>query len=173
MKTIEHRRHATRTKPSPHLNTAGVKRARRLGETAGPFHRVVTSPRKRAIETAVAMGFAVDETASVLKDIPKALESVVPHDAGFAAFYAAISKTPEAEKYMARLRAFFENELEKIPDGARLLVVSHGGVLEWSALACLPEKARGLGGPLDKCEAVEISWEKGKFVGVKALRFVD
>ncbi len=173
MKTIEHRRHATRTKPSPHLNADGVRTARSVGEHAGPFARVVTSPKKRAIETAVAMGFAIDETTSVLKDVPEELNAFVPYDAGFAAFYASIAKTPHAERYLRKLRALFERELEKVPDGGRLLVVSHGGVVEWSALACLPEMAKALGNPIDKCEAIEVTWDDGQFRSVKALRLHD
>ncbi|MBS1962095.1 MAG: histidine phosphatase family protein [Bdellovibrionales bacterium] len=170
MKTIEHRRHALRTKPSPHLNAKGVAIAREVGEKAGPFARVISSPKRRAVETAVAMGFAVDETYSVLKSIPKDLNDFVPHDAGFSAFFEAIPDAPEAERYLEKLRNLFARELEKIPEGGRLLVVSHGGVVEWSALACCPEDARKLGNPVDKCEAVEIDWKDGRFVGVRVVR---
>jgi broad specificity phosphatase PhoE len=170
MKWIEHRRHALRTKPSPHLNAEGVHSARILGSRRGPFARVVTSPKKRAIETAVAMGFAIDATESLLKDVPEKLNDIVPHDAGFAAFHQAISETEHANRYMEKLRSFFEQELEKIPDGERILVVSHGGVVEWSALACLPEVAKTLGNPIDKCDAIELTWSKGKFTALKALR---
>ena len=173
MKTIEPRRQGKRTKPSPHLNQDGVRISRKVGETAGPFDRVVTSTKRRAIQTAVAMGFAVDETVGVLESIPRALNSIVRHDAGFAALHEAIAKTPEAEKYMIRLRTLFEIELEKIPEGGRLLVVSHGGTVEWSALACLPEKAKALGPLIDKSEAVEITWDKGKCTGVKAMRLTE
>src|SRR4051812_25433902 len=127
MKTIVHRRHATRTKPSSHLNSEGVETARRVGEGSPKFARVVTSPKKRAIETAVAMGFAIDDTVSVLKDIPEELNRFVSYDAGFSTLYTAISKTPLAEKYMRKLRELFVNELEKIPEDGCLLFVSHGG----------------------------------------------
>jgi broad specificity phosphatase PhoE len=170
MKIIEHRRHAKRTKPSPHLNSEGVRAARKLGNSAGPVARVVTSPKKRAVETAVAMGFAIDDTIDVLKDIPEALNDYISHDAGFAAFYEAIAETPEADRFLRKLRNVFERELEKIPDGGRLLVVSHGGVVEWSALACLPELARALGNPLETAEGIELTWDRGKFVSVRALR---
>ena len=44
----------------------GVDLARRVGEGRGPFAWVVTSPRPRYIETAVAMGFAVDDEVTAL-----------------------------------------------------------------------------------------------------------
>ena len=170
MKFIEHRRHAKRIKPSPHLSAEGIAVARKLGDTAGPFFRVITSPKRRAVETAVAMGYAIDETASLLKDVPKSVQSVVAHDAGFGAFYEALQMNPGIEKYLAKLRTFFESELEKIPEGGRLLIVSHGGVLEWTAFACLPEKARFLGLPLDKSEAIEITVNQGRYIALRTLR---
>ena len=61
MKTIEIRRHSIRTIPGDHLNQQGVTLARLVGQNLGPFDRVVTSTLPRAFETAIAMGFAVDE----------------------------------------------------------------------------------------------------------------
>ena len=61
MKTIEIRRHSIRTIPGDHLNQTGVSLARMVGENLGPFDRVITSTLPRAFETAIAMGFAVDE----------------------------------------------------------------------------------------------------------------
>ncbi|MBZ0278386.1 MAG: hypothetical protein K8I60_19725, partial [Anaerolineae bacterium] len=61
MRYLEMRRHTIRIKPGQHLSQAGVTLARRVGETIGPFDRVITSTIPRAYETAIAMGFAVDE----------------------------------------------------------------------------------------------------------------
>ena len=61
MKTIEIRRHSIRSNPGVHLNQQGVTLARLVGQNLGPFDRVVTSTLPRAFETALAMGFAVDE----------------------------------------------------------------------------------------------------------------
>lgn len=170
MKIIEHRRHARRTKPSPHLNDEGVCTARRLGEKIGPFARVVTSPKKRAIQTAVAMGFAIDETVSLLEEIPESLNDLAPWNTGFSALYEKRNGSTSGEKYLKKMRTFFESALERIPDGGRILVVSHGGVVEWSAIACAPEKARTLGNALDTCEGVELFWRDGQFYDAKALR---
>ncbi len=65
MRTIETRRHTLRAKPGPHLSQAGVALARRVGQGLGPFDRVVTSSVSRAFETALAMGFALDEQAEM------------------------------------------------------------------------------------------------------------
>jgi broad specificity phosphatase PhoE len=45
-----------------HLSAEGVALARVVGEALGPFALVVTSASPRAVETAIAMGFAVDDT---------------------------------------------------------------------------------------------------------------
>lgn len=170
MKIIEHRRHAKRTKPSPHLNDEGVRTARRVGDHSGPFARVVTSPKKRAIQTAVAMGFAVDETVSLLEEIPEELNDLAAWNSGFLALHAKRNECASGEKYLRKIRAFFESTLERVPEGGRILIISHGGVVEWSAIACAPEKARNFGNALDTCEGVELHWGDGKFTDAKVLR---
>src|SRR5206468_2537395 len=62
MRTLEIRRHSFRKQGAgSQLSQEGVDYARRLGASIGPFARVVTSVVPRARETAIAMGFAVDE----------------------------------------------------------------------------------------------------------------
>src|SRR4051812_10890120 len=62
MKTLEIRRHSMRKQGGgSQLSQEGVDYARRLGASMGPFVRVATSVVPRARETAIAMGFAVDE----------------------------------------------------------------------------------------------------------------
>ena len=61
MKILEIRRHSIRSAMSDHLNQTGITLARLVGQNIGPFDRVVTSTLPRAFETAIAMGFAVDE----------------------------------------------------------------------------------------------------------------
>jgi hypothetical protein len=67
MRWLEVRRHSLTKKDSArgrgsHLSAEGVVLARRVGESLGPFASVVASASPRAVETAVAMGFAVDDT---------------------------------------------------------------------------------------------------------------
>lgn len=173
MKTIEHRRHSNRTKPSPHLNAEGVLNARKLGETyhsRAHFDLVITSPKKRAIETAVAMGFAVDETEPLLAEIPLESDEFPSWNSGFGILAEALPGTELTTRFLKKLRGLFTNLIEKVPDGGKILVVSHGGVIEWSALACLPEKAATLGEAIGLCEGVQLTWEEGKWTSVKALR---
>ncbi len=61
MKIIEHRRHSIRSSDTVHLNQKGVELARLVGNEMGTFDRVITSGHERAFETAIAMGYAVDD----------------------------------------------------------------------------------------------------------------
>src|SRR4051794_11111820 len=94
MRLLEIRRHARRERPAQHLIQRGVDMARTLGAELGPFDRVVTSPLARCIETAVAMGFAVDDVCPALAGTDGLGESVpglddaddFDWDGGYAAF---------------------------------------------------------------------------------------
>src|SRR5512145_3096920 len=78
MKTIEIRRHSIRSKPGDHLNQQGVTLARLVGQNLGPFDRVITSTLPRAFETAIAMGFAVDEQNALMSSYGNAVEREAP-----------------------------------------------------------------------------------------------
>jgi broad specificity phosphatase PhoE len=81
MRWLEVRRHSL-TKKGPardrrsHLSAQGVALARAVGAELGPIAYVLTSAAPRAIETAVAMGVAVDNTV----DLPS---GYVPGEVGF------------------------------------------------------------------------------------------
>src|SRR5262245_19643470 len=68
MRVVEVRRQSL-VRDHVHLSQAGIELAQRVGSKLGSFHRVVTSHITRTLETAVAMGFAVDEQWPVLGEI--------------------------------------------------------------------------------------------------------
>src|SRR5947209_16043999 len=92
MRYLELRRHTMRTKPGQHLSQAGVSLARRVGEGLGPFQRVITSTLPRAFETALAMGFAVDEQHDLLGGMPGDVDEEIAWDAGFALLAQAVHR---------------------------------------------------------------------------------
>ncbi|MEU8077754.1 hypothetical protein AB0B31_20150 [Catellatospora citrea] len=70
MRRLEVRRHSFTKKDAArgrgsHLSGDGVAAARAVGAALGPVGYVLTSESPRAVETAVAMGFAVDDTAEM------------------------------------------------------------------------------------------------------------
>ncbi|MBK9207920.1 MAG: hypothetical protein IPL71_06335 [Anaerolineales bacterium] len=82
MKILEIRRHSIRSNggtPEP----IGVDLARLVGQNLGPFDRVVTSTLPRAFETAIAMGFAVDEQTELLNTYGHAVEKEAPWPQSF------------------------------------------------------------------------------------------
>jgi hypothetical protein len=65
MRIIQIRRHSYTKKGEArgrgsHLSAEGVALAREIGSQIGPFDLVLTSHSPRTLETAIAMGFAVD-----------------------------------------------------------------------------------------------------------------
>src|SRR5262245_3439354 len=103
MKTIEIRRHSMRFKPGDHLNQPGVTLARLIGENLGPFDRVVTSRLPRAIETAIAMGFAVDELNELMSMMPDEVPWPLPP----AEYAAVIRKDGAVAHYANQLMAVY------------------------------------------------------------------
>src|SRR5215217_8560123 len=98
MRLLDIRRHARRQRPAQHLIQRGVDMARTLGAELGPFDLVVTSPLARCVETAVGMGFAVDQDRPGLAGGDGLGESVpgLPDDfdwdEGYAGFGRALAK---------------------------------------------------------------------------------
>src|SRR5215813_3460707 len=134
MKTIEIRRHSMRSKPGDHLNQPGVTLARLVGENLGPFDRVVTSTLPRAIETAIAMGFAVDELNEPMSMMP----NEVPWPVSPAEYAAVIRKGGAAARYANQLAEVYSKLADYLMDSRTALVINHGGIVEMGAIACLP-----------------------------------
>jgi broad specificity phosphatase PhoE len=171
MKTIEIRRHSMRTKPGDHLSQPGVTLARQVGQKLGPFDRVVTSTLPRAFETAIAMGFAVDEQNELMSSYGDAVEMEAPWPQSPAHYAAIIYKGGATSRYANQLAGFYYELAEAIPDGRAALVINHGGIVEMGAIACLPHAAHALWGPhFDYCEGVRLIWVEGKFLEVEILR---
>ena len=160
-----------RSKPGDHLNQPGVTLARLLGENMGPFDRVVTSTLPRAIETAIAMGFAVDEQSELMSSYGVDVENEVPWPASPAEYAAAIRRRKAAASYANQLKAVYTKLADYLMDGRAALVINHGGVLELGAVACLPDANHSAWGQhFDYCEGIKLFWEDGKFVDGEILR---
>lgn len=171
MKTIEIRRHSVRTKPGQHLSQQGVTLARRVGQNLGPFDRVVTSTLPRAFETAIAMGFAVDEQNELMSSYGDEVEMEAPWPRTPAQYAEVIHKGGATSRYANQLASFYYQLAESIADGRSALVINHGGILEMGAIACLPHAAHALwGSHFDYCEGVRLIWVEGKFLEVEILR---
>lgn len=173
MQYLEVRRHTMRIKPGQHLSQEGVDLARRIGNGIGPFEIVITSQLHRAYETAIAMGFAVHdqlETLNMMNDSVM-VDLGADWDAGFSAYAAAMKKGGPVTEYGQSLAELWQMIAESITEGGSALLVTHGGIVEAGAVACLPEADHAAwGAGVDYCEGVRLSFETGRFVDVEILR---
>jgi len=171
MKTIEIRRHSIRQKPGDHLSQQGVTLARLIGQNLGPFDRVVTSTLPRAFETAIAMGFAVDEQSELMNTYRNAVEREAPWPLSLAGYAEVVKAGGAAAKYANQLAAIYAKLANFLADGRAALVINHGGVLELGAVACLPDADYiAWGSHFEYCEGVRLFWKDDKFVDAEVLR---
>jgi broad specificity phosphatase PhoE len=171
MKTLEIRRHSLRARMAQDLSEEGIALANLVGQAMGEFDRVVTSPLPRAVQTAEAMGYTVDETAELLSTTGDSVDLECPWPASFGEYAAASRQNGPTTRYTQRLANFYVKLAGSLPEGGAALVVNHGGVVELSAVACFPSADfAALGDYIDYCEGVRLTWENGKFTSVQVLR---
>jgi len=171
MKTIEIRRHSIRSKPGDHLNQTGVTLARLVGVNLGPFDRVITSTLPRAFETAIAMGFAVDEQNELMSTYGSAVEREAPWPLSCAGYAEVIRKGGAAAQYANQLVELYTKLADYLVDGRQALVVNHGGVAEMGAVACLPNADHfAWGSHFEPCEGIRLFWDDEICVDAEVLR---
>ena len=171
MKSIEIRRHSIRSKPGEHLNQQGVTLARLVGQNLGPFDRVVTSTLPRAIETAIAMGFGVDEQNELMSSYGNDVEREAPWPLSLAGYAEVVRSGGIAAQYANQLLVVYTKLADYLMDGRAALVINHGGIAEMGAVACLPDADHFAWGPhFECCEGVRLFWDNGKFVNAEILR---
>lgn len=171
MKTLEIRRHSLRNRTQPDLSEQGLVLANMVGLEMGQFDRVLASPLPRAIQTAEAMGYPVHETVELLASMGDSVDMECPWPASFDEYAAASRQNGPTTRYAQRLADFYDKLVESLPEGGAVLVVNHGGVVELSAIACLPTADfAAMGDYIDYCEGVRLTWEDGKFTSVQVLR---
>lgn len=171
MKTIEIRRHSMRMPYGQHLSQQGVSLARLVGQNLGPFDRVMTSTLPRSFETAIAMGFAVDEENELMSTYGSSVDAEASWPASPADYAAAIRKGGAAARYANELAEVYRQLAEYLADGRAALVINHGGVVELGAVACLPNADHATwGSHFEYCEGIRLFYEDGNFVDVEILR---
>lgn len=158
-------------KPGDHLSQQGVSLARLVGQNLGPFDRVVTSTLPRAFETAIAMGFAVDEQNELMSTYGSAVEQEAPWPLSLAGYAEVVNQGGAAWRYAAQLLEFYTKLADYLVDGRAALVINHGGIVEMGAVAALPNADHfKWGSHFECCEGVRLFWNDGKFVDAEILR---
>jgi broad specificity phosphatase PhoE len=151
-----------------------VTLARRVGEQLGPIAYVVTGTLPRTSETALAMGYAVDE----LVDWPSGyVPGEVDHHDQWGwpqpyVHYAELVRGGTGLGAVAREhRRVWTRAVEALPAGATALVVSSGGSIEPTLVACLPDADHASwGAPFSHCDGARLAFDNGDFVSVALAR---
>lgn len=176
MRYLELRRHTLRESDNPHISQAGIELARRASAGIGPFARIISSPSPRCIETAIAMGYAPDEFYEPVQEQMKrkhvrAVEELLPPETPFTKRAKAMAGHKSGRKYARALVAQWTQLVRRVPPGKCFLVVTHGGYIDDSAVACLPAvDHRKWGKGFAHCEGVRLAFDKGYFVSGELLR---
>jgi broad specificity phosphatase PhoE len=183
VREVEVRRHAPTKKSGRGIRSSlgqpGILQARRLEADLGPFAYVVASDVARTAETAIATGFAVDEVVDMGAEVWEAAQiekgGLHAHwEWGAAAFlrYAELVAEGGPHAVLARRQAeIWAQARDRIPDGGRALVVSHGGLIEPGVVqACPHGDFTGWGKPFAHLEGVRVIYDGDKVVDVELLR---
>ncbi len=170
MKFIEHRRHSIYSIPYPHLNQQGVDLAREVGNDMGLFNLVITSTKPRAFETAIAMGFAVDQTLKEISGVSSTVGKEIAWDAGFQK-YAEMYKYNGATSLWAKgLAKVFLKIVKKLPENGSVLIISHGGIVEGSTIGSYPDFDYSIWDrSVQYCEGVKLSFDNDKCISAKYI----
>ena len=171
MRVIDYRRHAPRDPGAIHLNARGRAIALRIGAVSGPYARVVTSPVPRAVETAEAMGFPVTEQRAELATWGAGVEAALGPIVEWADYDRSLRRSATVARFADLQRSVLLGIARSVPDGAKALVISHGGVLELGAVAALPEADhRAWGRTAGYCEGIQLTYDGLRFVTGEPLR---
>jgi len=174
MRYVELRRHSHRNGLDEHLSQRGVDLARRVGRGRGAFHVVLTSRAVRTYETAVAMGFAVTgeyESVPLTAEHYKMLDGLIPENATFPDRARVLQTHALGRPFADGLRKQWEKLARSLPEGGAALVVTHGGLIDNSAVACLPTADHSHWGPsLGHCEGVRLAYDEAGGCSGELLR---
>jgi broad specificity phosphatase PhoE len=182
MRTIEIRRHAATKKgeergKGSHLSREGVALARQIGGEIGPFDLVLTSPVLRTLETALAMGFAVNDQLEALGDLSAEVWAEIGHherwgwEEPFVTFAHFVRQGGATTRMGERQRETWVRALESVPSGGRVLIISHGRIIESGLVTCVPdEDFAAWGSSFHHCEGVRMMFDEGRFSGTQLLR---
>ena len=122
------------------------------------------------METAIAMGFEVNETWDALFNLPREVLEEVGWPSPFARVARAIARDRRSAEFAAGQSELWRRVVQRVPDGQNALIVTHGSFVELGAVASLQDAHHGAWGEaIGYCEGVRLSFD-GEFVGCEVLR---
>jgi len=179
MRWLEVRRHSLTKKGAArgrgsHLSAQGVALARAIGAELGSVAYVLTSTSPRAIETAIAMGLAVDDTVGLPSGyVPGEVEfhQQWTWPQPYVRYAELITRGGGLASVAQAHRAVWTRVVEQVDEGAVALFVGHGGGIEPALVACLPDADhQRWDGLLGHCDGARLGFADGGFVDVEFRR---
>jgi broad specificity phosphatase PhoE len=179
MKSVQVLRHSFTKKGDSrdrgtHLSQEGVELARKVGDTLGSFDLVVASRAPRTAETAVALGYAVEDELSypdVMDGTGIDFHAWWDWPEPFAEVARIMSSNENASRAGDSIADIWSGIAHSVHDGGTALVVSHGGIMEVGVVAALPDADRTKWGmPFAHCEGFILTMDGERFVDVSFTR---
>ncbi len=182
MRWVEIRRHSERG-PDGGLTPRGKRIAQEARNTLRPPYALCyTSPKRRAVETAEAMGFKDPIKDERFSTIPPSILSGYEEEVerlrrekGLT-LIRAYMELPELRE---ALKDFGKNTLQalmeipkRVPEDYGAFIVSHGGTIEPIALVALGREFSlyPIGGEFRECEGVRFLFEGEEWTGLEIIR---
>jgi len=181
MRTLEVRRHAYTKRGAArgrgsHLSQEGIEQARSIGVSMGPFGYVTASLAPRTLETAIALGYAVDDLLDLSGELWEAAQAELAHrvardDPRLYLRYLKLLSAGGAVAALGHRQAdLWSRIVMKVPDGAQALLISHGGLIEPGLVAAMPDWPHvRWGRGIKHCEGARLHHNGSSFVGAEIL----
>ncbi|MFW6599191.1 hypothetical protein ACQBAU_01800 [Propionibacteriaceae bacterium Y2011] len=176
MKTLEVRRHSLTKKGAAReqgslLSSEGVRLARLLGDTLPRFDHVLTGPDRRHVETAIALGHAVDEMINWPSGY---VPMVVGHhdqwrwDHPYERYSELLLQSQELRDVADEHLQHWRRAVDQVPAGGAALVISSGGSIEPVLVRAVQGgDMAGWGSALHHLDGATLTFEEGTCVDVR------
>jgi broad specificity phosphatase PhoE len=157
------------------LSREGVRLARRVGDGLRSFDVVLTSDVPRAIETALAMGVAIDEIDDTFAPHdpsfwPEANEFAGDRRLSFAVWAEIVGHRASASRHGERQRDRWLEVASQLHDEGSALIVCHGGTIESGVVTCFGADVWQAWDELSPCDGVQLRIDDTAFVSAVILR---
>lgn len=172
MRYVDVIRHAKR-RNSEHLSDEGVLVARSIGEQLGPYRIVASTSEQRAIETPVAMGFAVHEEQAGpgMRKFEEGADWQAHIAGGFPELSRLYRKGGQTTLFAEAQAKLWMSIASRLEEGEMALVVSHKGPMEVGAIGALPGSDHDRwGGPFENCEGIRLGFDGERFTEGRIFR---
>ncbi len=170
---VELRRHSYTKKGAgrsrwTHLSPQGVDAARAEGARLRHVGYVGVSKSPRTLETAVAMGFVVDDTLDIVSAVVVSGEVEFHESWGWPDPWSVYRERIDARPALAACAAaqldIVQRAVDNVRDGQAVLLIGHGGWIEPTVVAAVDRDALEDWGPsFDHLEGVSLRVDRATF----------